>query len=195
MRRALAGMVVLLCMAGCGRSPQVTYYALTAPVLSEVSVLIQPAAPSVAIMAVSLPELVDRPQLVLHDTGSKVLILEAHRWAEPLKQAIAQLLAENLSRTLGSDQVSAYPQHAALQADYRVFVDIKRFEATATAVALDVLWSIRGTQEAMPLTGRSRFTEPSGGAGYEALVAAYSRAVTALSKELAQAIRSAQPKE
>jgi uncharacterized lipoprotein YmbA len=188
-------MVVLLCMAGCGRSPQVTYYALTAPVLSEVSVLIQPAAPSVAIMAVSLPELVDRPQLVLHDTGSKVLILEAHRWAEPLKQAIAQLLAENLSRTLGSDQVSAYPQHAALQADYRVFVDIRRFEATATSVTVDALWSIRGMQGGGPLTGRSKFTEPFGGAGYEAMVIACSRAVTALSKEIAQAIPSAQTKE
>jgi len=195
MRRALACMVALLFMVGCGRSPQITYYALTPPVLTEASVLVQPAAPSVAVMAVSLPELIDRPQLVLHGTGSKVVILEAHRWAEPLKQAIARLLAENLSRTMGSDQVSAYPQHAANEADYRVFVDIKRFEATDAAVAVDALWSIRGRVEARPLNGRSKCTEPFKGTGHEAMVIAYSRAVAALSQEIALGIRSVQTKE
>ena len=187
--------LVVCCLAGCGRSPQTTFYTLTPTVAVSETSKLTAAAPSVAIASVTLPELVDRPQLVVPDAGSKVVILETVRWAEPLKSAIPRLLAENLSRLLGSDQVSYYPQHAAYAPDYRIFVDIQRFETTGATVVVDALWSIRTTQAGKPVTGRSRITEPAGTAEYEALTAAYSKAVAAVSRELAQAVRSLQTKK
>ena len=145
-------------------------------------------APTVAIAPITLPEMVDRPQIVVRADVSRVNILETHRWAEPLKSAIPRLLAENLSRLLGPAQVSVYPQNAANDTDYRIFVDIPRFEATADAVAVEATWTIRRSAQGFQKTGRSQASEPRGGEGYEALVSAYNRALAAVSRDIARAI-------
>ncbi len=190
-----AVMLLTLSTAGCGRSPQTTFYTLTPTVpVTELSKL-SGAVPSVAIASVTLPELVDRPQLVVTESGSKVTILEASRWAEPLKSAVARSLAENISRLLGLDQVSYYPQHAAYNPDYRIFVDIQRFESTGATVRVEALWSIRGVKEGKPVRGHSKITEQAGATDYEAMVAGYSKAVAALSKDIAQAVRGLQTKK
>jgi hypothetical protein len=133
--------------------------------------------------------LVDRPQLVVRADGSRVDILETHRWAEPLKSGIPRLLAENLSRLFGGARVAVYPQSAANDADYRVFVDFQRFESAGDSVTVDALWTVRRSTEAAPKTGRLQISEPMGGEGYEALVGAYDRALLAVSSDIARAIR------
>jgi hypothetical protein len=191
-KRLLIGFVLLTTglatLAGCGRSPQTTFYTLT-PLVSEATTL-RPAVPSIAIAAVTLPDLVDRPQLVVQNAGTKVAILETHRWAEPLKTAIPRLLAENLSRLIGSDRVAAYPQHAANGADYRLFVDIQRFEVVGNTVVVDALWSMRPAGGGKAVTRRSRLTEPVERDDYDALAAAYSRALGSLAREIARAVSS-----
>lgn len=189
----VCGLSGLVLLGGCGRSPQTTFYTLT-PLVAEATTPRVPG-PGIAIASVTLPELVDRPQLVVPDAGTRVAILETQRWAEPLKSALPRLLAENISRLMNSDRVSAYPQHAANSADYRLFVDIQRFEQAGSTVLVDALWEIRSAKGAKPVTGRSKLVEPVSSADYEAVVAGYSRAVAALSKEIAQSLRSLQTKE
>lgn len=187
------GLSGLLVLAGCGRSPQTTFYTLT-PLVTEASAL-GAAGPSITIARVTLPELIDRPQLVVPDAGARVAILESQRWAEPLKSAIPRLLAENISRLTGLERVSAYPQYAASNADYRLFVDIQRFEPTGSTVVFDALWEIRSAKGTSPLTGRSKTVEAVNPADYEAVVAGYSRAIATLSKEIVQSLRHLQTKE
>ncbi|SJZ32702.1 hypothetical protein SAMN02745119_00003 [Trichlorobacter thiogenes] len=189
----MCGLSGLFLLGGCGRSPQTTFYTLT-PLVAEATTP-RGASPSIAIASVTLPELVDRPQLVVPDAGTRVAILETQRWAEPLKSALPRLLAENISRLMNSDRVSAYPQHAANSAEYRLFVDIQRFEQAGNAVVVDALWEIRSAKGAKPVTGRSKLVEPVAAADYEAVVAGYSRAVATLSKEVVQSLRSLQTKE
>lgn len=143
-----------------------------------------------AVASVTVPDLVDRPQLVVRVDASRVDILEAHRWAEPLKSGIPRLLAENLSRLLGGARVSTYPQNAAIETDYRVLVDFQRFESTGDAVTVDALWTIRSSTEGAPKAGRMQIREPNNGGGYEAMVSAYNKALFAVSKDIAQAIRT-----
>lgn len=178
------GMAALL--AGCTRSPRVNYYVLE-PVARADGAPFAQNAPTVAIAPLTLPEMVDRPQMVVHADGARVKILETHRWAEPLKSRIPRLLAENLSRLLGSAQVSVYSQSGAGEADYRVFVDIPRFESTAGLVTVEAVWTIRRPAQGFQKTGRSQVSEPRG-EGYESLVAAYNRALAAVSRDMAQAI-------
>lgn len=187
------GLFALLLLDGCGRSPQTTFYALT-PLVADATIP-KSAGPSIAIASVTLPELVDRPQLVVPDGGTRIAILESQRWAEPLKSAIPRLLAENISRLMNSDRVSAYPQHAAINADYRLFVDIQRFELTGRTAVVDALWEIRSAKGAQPVTGRSKLLEPISTTDYEAVVAGYSRALATLSRDIAQSLRSLQTKE
>ncbi|MFZ4438421.1 MAG: PqiC family protein [Syntrophales bacterium] len=180
---------VVAALAGCSRSPRANFYILEPTAKAETAV---PAmnAPTVAIATITLPEIVDRPQLVVRVDGSRVDILEMHRWAEPLKSGITRLLAENLSRLLGLDHVSLYPQNNAGETDYRIFVDIRRFESTADSITIDAFWTIRRSTQESQKTGRSQVHEPRGGAGFETLVSAYSRALGAVSIDIARAIRS-----
>jgi uncharacterized lipoprotein YmbA len=194
MMRNVALWIVTVCLivtvSGCSRSPRVTFYTLEpgAQVESAAAVMVLPA---VSVGPVTLPEVVDRPQLVLRVAANRVEILETHRWAEPLKSEIPRLIAENLRRLLGSNRVSSYLQHAGLDADYRVLVDIQRFESSpGEAVTIEAVWSLRRVTGGAQKTGRSLVREPVDGVGYDPLVAAYGRALLAVSRDLATAIRS-----
>jgi uncharacterized lipoprotein YmbA len=151
-----------------------------------------PPAFSVAVAPVTLPEFVDRPQLVLSTDGSRVHVLEMHRWAEPLKSAIPRLLADNLSRILGTDRVFYYPQSASSNADYRINADFLHFESSGDSVVIEVLWSVR-TASGVSKTRRFKIREAVGGDDNEARVAAYSRALAALSRDMADSLRNEIP--
>ena len=149
------------------------------------------AAASVVVGPVTLPELVDRPQLVVRVAPNRVAILESERWAEPLRSQIPRVIAEDLGRLLGSSQVASYLQHSGAEAGCRVLLDIERFEASpGEAVSVEAVWSLRRAAGGVALAGRSRVREPAAGEGYDALVAAYGRALLAVSADLARAIRA-----
>jgi len=193
MRRRTVWIVtacLAIALAGCSRSPRVTFYTLEPAAQVESAAAVTPV-PAVAVGPVTLPEVVDRPQLVLRVAAHRVEILETHRWAEPLKSEIPRLIAENLGRLLGTSRVSSYLQHAGIDADYRVLVDIQRFESSpGEAVTVEAVWSLRRVAGGAPKTGRTLVREPVDAVGYDPLVAAYGRALLAVSRDLASAIRS-----
>jgi uncharacterized protein len=176
--------------AGCSRSPRVTYYTLE-PVAQTLNTAATTVFPAVTVGPVTLPEVVDRPQLVLRVAANRVNILETHRWAEPLRSEIPRAIAENLRRLLGSGGVSSYLQHAGTDAEFRVLVDIERFEASPEGiVTVEAAWSLRRVSGGAPINGRSVVQEPVGDGGYESMAAAYGRALLAVSRDLAGAIRT-----
>lgn len=177
----------LLLAAGCSRSPRANFYTLTA-MAPPVATAPQRQAPSLAVDAVTLPEVVDRPQFVMVDGDNRVEILEMQQWAESLQNAIPRILADNLSRQLGLERVAAYPQHAGSDAGYHLTVDFQRFEAAPRSVELDAIWTLRQVGSA-PLTGRSRAHEAH--SGVESVAAAYSRALANVSGDIARTM----PKE
>ncbi|HTY21338.1 MAG TPA: PqiC family protein [Geobacteraceae bacterium] len=146
---------------------------------------------AVAVGPVTLPELVDRPQLVIRVASDRVEIVETDRWAEPLKSEIPRLLAENLFRLLRPARVSTIDQSESRDAEYRVLVDIQRFESIpGEGVMIDALWSVRRSAAgATPRRGSSQVRERAVGAGYDVLVAAHGRALAAISSDIAKALR------
>jgi hypothetical protein len=191
-RLLISSIVVLFLLAaasGCARSPKVNFYTLSARAPETAS----RATPlrAVAVGPVTLPELVDRPQLVIRVAADRVDIVETDRWAEPLKSEIPRLLAENLSRLLRPARVSTIDQSESRDAEYRVLVDIQRFESIpGEGVMIDALWSVRRSAVgAAPRRGRSQVREPAAGTGYDALVAAHGRALAAISSDIAKALR------
>lgn len=182
--------VCVSAVTGCGRSPRVNFYTLGAAE-KNATVTASNHTPSVSVVNISLPALVDRPQLVERVSGNRVEILESQRWAEPLKNGISRLLAESLSNRLGSDQVTAYPQYGAASPDFRVYIDIQRFESLGDSVSVDANWSIRSRASEVPIkTGHSQVHESRGAEGYEALITAYNRAIVSLGNDIALAIRT-----
>ena len=185
---------MLVMNSGCARSPVVTFYTISALAPEAAAASAHPAG--IAVGPVTVPELVDRPQMVTRISANKVNILESHRWAEPLKSEIPRLLAENLARLLRPARVSTYDQSASRTAEYRLVVDILRFESVpGKGVTIEALWSVRHGADGTVEKGHSLVKEPADGAGYEALVAAHGRALAAISKDMAQGLATSMSRQ
>ena len=188
MRSAWIGVGLAALLAACGTAPKLNYYTLSALQAPGGS----PAASiSVYVGPVTVPEGVDRPQMVLRTGPNQVELDEFHRWAEPLKDAIPRVLAELLMAELGTQRVMTARQSGALAFDYRVAVDVQRFDSSlAEGASLEALWTLRGGRGAGPRVGRTvaRESAPSGDA--QGVASAHSEALRKVARDIADAIRA-----
>jgi hypothetical protein len=172
--------------AGCA-SPASRFYTLSATptpagTASDLAVAVGP---------VSVPAAVDRPEIVLTMGPNQVRLDEFNRWASPLQNNIARVVAENLVALLGTPRVFLSPQALSADADYRVAVEVQRFDsAPGEAATLEAVWTVRRTKDGKAQTGRTTAREPTSAGGYDALAAAHSRAVARLSRDIADAVRA-----
>lgn len=180
-------LLAALLLGGCATPAQTRYYSLDA---GEPAAAAQGAGEyGVAVGPVTLPEALDRPQLVLRAGAGRYRVVDEERWIEPLKTEIPRVLAGDLARRLPAARVASHVQHGGRNADYRILIDIQRFESVlGESVTLDASWSLRGARGGR--SGRSTLTEPVGGADYAELVAAHRRALARLGEELAEAIEA-----
>jgi uncharacterized lipoprotein YmbA len=142
-----------------------------------------------------LPEFLNRPQIVTRPSANKVRMADFSQWAEPLEKGIPRVLSENLARLTGSDRVSLYPWPTQIEVDLMVEIAIIRFEGDADGeVSLVARWRLvrANGSEASPLQGSS-YAESAADRSIEALVAAMSRTLASLSRDIASAIATASP--
>ena len=189
----LSGWV--LAFGGCiGSSTQTRFYVLTPFAQAERS---DPAAtvmtsPAVGIRRVALPNYLDRPQIVTRSGPSQLALAEFDRWASPLVDEFPRVLRENLAAMIPSHEVVVFPWPQTAQVDYEVAVDVARFEGQLGGdCALVARWSIYGRErKAVLRTGGANLSEPTNGGSYEAIAAAQSRLIAALSREIATALKA-----
>lgn len=178
-------------LGGCGSSPTARFYTLSPDAALTGDGAAMPV--SVVVNPVTVPELVDRPQIVTRVAGNQVSLDEFARWAEPLKSDIARVIAADVGRLLGSPRVNVFDAGAAAPA-WRVRVDVMRFEAiSGDSVTVEAQWAVRPPGKAAAVMGRSVSREPVQGNGYEVLIGAYDRAIAAVSRDIASAIRTSAP--
>ena len=175
-------------LAGCGGSTvKIDYFTLTSPPAQTVAA--QSGVLSVHVGPTSIPDGVDKPQLVTRDNGSAVTIHDNLRWGEPLKDAIPRVLADSLAAELGTPRVLTSRQSASLDFDYRVAIDVQHFDSSAEGVSDDVIWTIRTRSNQPPRVGRTVAKEASSGTA--GLAEAHSRALARVAHDIAEAIRAA----
>jgi uncharacterized lipoprotein YmbA len=192
-RLCLSGLLVVALvtatLVGCSSSPPVVFYTLTE--IPSTTAISKTPAYEVLVGPVTLPETLDRPQLVARVSDTQVAVLEQQRWAAPLKSEVPRVLAANLNQLLPEAAVSVEPQPSTGRPLWRLGVDIQRLTATpGSDVTIEALWSIQGAPGTEPKIGYSVLREPVSGPGYDALVAAHTGAINALSRELAAAIQA-----
>jgi uncharacterized lipoprotein YmbA len=185
---AIARLFLIVVLAfGCGATPTSRFYTLSAgaapaPTPSDLSVVVGP---------VSVPAVVDRPQIVVTTGPNQVRLEEFNRWASPLQNNISRVVAENLVAMLGTPRVTLSPQTLSADADYRAAIEVQSFESMPGEVAvLDALWTVRRTKDGRSETGRTTAREAVQEKSYEALAAAHSRALARLSRDIADAVRA-----
>jgi uncharacterized lipoprotein YmbA len=187
----VAFCLITLLVSGCGSVPTEHFYTLLgSPMPSDVPVATV-GAPSVTIASVTVPEAVDRPELVIRAGANRVSVIENQRWAEPLKSAIPRAIAGDLSGLLGGATVSVRSDNASRDAKYLVLIDITRFDSSLNeAATIEALWSVRPVAGGVTQSGESTFSIPVHGGGFDELVAAHALALARLSGEIAAQIKA-----
>src|SRR5215469_13713195 len=66
-------------------------------------------SPVVGVGPVALPTYLDRRSIVMREADSEVRLSSAHQWAEPLKDGVARVVAENLAVMIPTDAALVYP--------------------------------------------------------------------------------------
>lgn len=153
-------------------------------------------APSVAVVHVNVPELIDRSQLVLRTNGNHVTLSEQYRWAEPLRREIPRVIASDLGELLDSNRVAALPaDDAGFAVDFKLLLDVQQLDAVVGEGAdVDVFWCLKH-RDGKAFIGRSSFRQPlvSAADDHEALVATQRQALRRVAAEIAREI-AAYPK-
>ena len=144
-----------------------------------------------AVGPVDVPEYLDRPAIVGRVHPNELTITEFAQWAEPVERNTARVLANNLSLLVPTDRVSLFPWEANTEFDYQVVVSVKRFASEIEPVVLLVAhWKILDRAGSDVRTWRrSVYRESIVGTGHEDTVAAMSRALADLSRDVATEIR------
>ncbi len=143
MLRPLASATALgLLLCGCSTSPPSKFYTLSMQTPQDTVQWSDPV--NISIERIWLPDIVDRSQFVLRIDQNQVQIDEFARWAEPLKEQIASVLAADLARSFPGAIVSASPQWGQDDKLYRVSVDVQNFESVPGGSAtIAAVWTVR----------------------------------------------------
>jgi uncharacterized lipoprotein YmbA len=172
--------------AGCSTAPA-RYYSLSSTATADGT----PAtSASVMVGPVTIPASVDQPEFVVQIAPNRVEVNEFNRWVAPLNDAVARAVAGDLVVLLGTPEVAS-AQLANFTPDYRVTIDLQRFDSIQGDAALvEAVWTVRKTAGGETRSGRTVAREPVQGQGFDALAAAHSRAIAKLSADIAAAIRA-----
>src|SRR4051794_33515633 len=100
MMKAISAVLVAGAIAGCGSaSPPASFYTLDATSPAAPGT-VAAAAYSIVVGPVTVPDMADRPQMVLRTKPNQVEIAELARWAEPLRDAIPRVVAVGMQKRL-----------------------------------------------------------------------------------------------
>jgi len=189
-RRSLfpLALVTALLAGGCLGGTAPTRFYVLAPV--DGPAVSGDRAMSVGVGPVGLAGYLDRSQIVTRPAADKIDLGEFDQWGEPLRDAISRVLAEDLSRQLPAAKVSVFPWRGLDAVRYQVIVNVTRFDGPAAGdTALEARWRVIDAASGKEVAAKTtRLTEPAGGPGYTMAVSAMSRALEALSREIAQTL-------
>ena len=181
----LLALLALSCiLAACAESQPSRFYMLSSLPPAEATGSGKPL--SVGVGPISMPEYLNRPQIVTRESDTKLALAEFDRWGEPLGDLFSQVVAANLSALLKTERVYSLPRRRTASLDYQVEIDIYRFDADQLGlIYLTARWSLYGKGGKKLLkTGTTSLTEQAGRSP-DALADGMSRVVERFSRGIA----------
>lgn len=148
---------------------------------------------TVGVGPVVLPAYLQRPQIATRVGPNQVAYAEYTRWAQPLETGMSRVLVQDLALLLDPAQVAAFPWLGSPAPTYSVEVEVRQFEqGTDGTVKLAARWSIRdGQTKALLSVRETTASEAAAGEDPATAVAALSRTLAVLSREIAEGVRRA----
>jgi hypothetical protein len=187
-RKLLFGTCLLaLMLGGCfGAGRPTNFYTLT-PLPRPTAGPEATPGTIIALYPVLIPEYIDRPQIVTRTDDNQVALSEFNRWGGTLKHELTNVLMQNLNVLLAERRANVMLDTLTFDPNYLVTVTVNRFDGQlGNTVWLNAAWSIRDLKAKKMLAVKtSVIQEKAEAQDYAALVAAESRAIAALSREIA----------
>jgi len=191
-------LIVIVCyffFTGCARqSMPVAYYTLSPfPHLFEKNQTQSPKENikrSIGIGPVTLPQILDRPQIVTRTSPNTIHISEFNRWGGSLEDDFLKVLTENLGLVMPEVFIQSFPSKHGILPDLRIILSIAQFDGKlGDIVFLRGSYTIKNHKKGHILKNQTIFIkEKIAGNTYLALVAAKSLAMAKLSQEIAETI-------
>lgn len=139
-----------------------------------------------------IPRLISRPQIVSRKTNNEIIMAEKHQWGGSLKEDLLQVISDNLSTLLSTENIEQYPWKFAFKPQYQVRINIERFDGQlGKKVVLQARWRLISHNKEL-LVKRTVITTPVSGKSYNAYVKAQSQALKTFSQKIAAAIKRKQ---
>jgi uncharacterized protein len=193
---AVTVLGVLAGIYGCSATTT-RFYTLSKVAPAGLPAGAEPVAPSVviAIGPVSLPDYVDRAQIVVRDSPYAIRPAPFDQWAGPLADMLPRVLVGNLAERLPADRLVPFPQVSLPTFDYRLAVSITQFDVSSTGEAVVAAsWQVRQRADGSVLVARDSTAHATARSpGFEDRVAALSQALGDLSNEMAGALGQLPP--
>jgi len=182
-RTILAVVAAVLLSQACTTTPSAQFFTLEG---SPPPAGTAPSPLTFALGPIDLPEYLDRTQIVTRAGGNRLFVDEFNRWGGPLYEEIDRVLTTYLAGGLGSERVYSYPSRVVADADYRVALEVRRFDgALGDEVTLDVAWSVVDDRTGdVVQTRQASYSGRAVATDYGAYAAALSELLTRLGDDL-----------
>ncbi|MBN2299441.1 MAG: membrane integrity-associated transporter subunit PqiC, partial [Deltaproteobacteria bacterium] len=156
--------VLTIFLAGCAGTPPSRFYLLS-PLHSSGHMqaqLTEPGCISLGIGPVELPQYLNRPQIITRISENELDLADFDKWAEPLDENISRVLVENLIGLLDPDSFAIHPWKGSMHIDYRIALEIIRFDGSlSSSASLVARWSIFDHEgRNLLITKRVAYSEP-----------------------------------
>lgn len=183
---------VSLTVAACASTPPTRFYILEPLPAAGTTAASHEPKRIIGVGPIALAALLERKQLVIRAADQSIEISEQHQWAAPLRDNITQTLTENLTTLLPEDLVKAYPWSAYGRADYRLLVDVIRFDAMpGQAANLEANWAVMAEKNhGIVRHGQVSMSLPLSDSSYAASVKALSNLMNDFSRQVAVILKS-----
>ena len=188
-RRLFTALYVAL-VCGCATPAAEHFYAVST---ARPTAVAGTEPPRVALAAIAIPALIDRPQLVVRTSAHELQVLENHRWAEPLASDLTRTLVGELQRASPGVQVAEATAVQARTTPLLLEVTISELLVRPGQTAsMQASWVLRDRQRTCVRVGRFAVDIPTQD-GYGAIPAAYADAMARLADPIARTIEEAAP--
>lgn len=188
-------LAVALQLGACGITPPTRFYTLSSLATSEGRAISPGHQPRqvIGIGPVALAKYLDHPGITTRSGPNTMTRSELDRWGGSLSDEVTRVLVEDMGQLLPVDKYLALPWLETAAIDYRVQLNITRFDGPPGGpVVLNAAWMFFGSERNILLaSGDAAIVEPLKGTGYAAIADAMSRALAELSRRIAVGIQTA----
>ncbi len=185
---------ILLCVSAlltaCASTPT-NFYTLEAQTRPLVATSTSGAKKTlIGIGPLTLPALLDRKGIVTRAENNSVQIAEFDQWAAPLQNNVIAVLSKNVAILQPNAIVRSYPWGVYGNVDYRVIIDITRFDTQLGKSAnLEASWAIMEEKNHTIVgNGQTKLQQPLNDPSYNSAAQGLSKLLGDFSQQLSRAL-------